>query len=144
MCYVRKIVAGNGTDLGSEFDGHFYCSRYNCEGCDHRLVDGEPPKRNQGFEISFNVPKALFWQNLIPLKRFPFRFERQLGSGGFATVYKGLFHGVERAFKVIPLDEEEHKYNVKSYGCHEYNNQENDLKSGTTFIVGRILIKVER
>ena len=62
---------------------------------------------------------------------------RQLGSGGFATVYQGLFHGVERAFKVIPLDEEKHKYDVDSYGCHEYFNQENDLKS-------RITLKVDK
>ena len=73
------------------------------------------------------------YNRLKPLKRFPFEFERQLGSGGFATVYKGLFHGVERAFKVVPLDEEKHKYNIGSYGCHEYYNQENDLKSRTTF-----------
>ena len=80
----------------------------------------------------------LFWRALIltklknPLNRFPFKFSQQLGTGGFATVYKGLFHGVERAFKVIPLDEDEHKYNIESYGCHEYYNQENGLKSTTT------------
>ena len=68
------------------------------------------------------------YNRLKPLKRFPFEFERQLGSGGFSTVYKGLYHGVERAFKVVPLDKEKHKYNTKSYGCHEYYNQENDLK----------------
>ena len=67
------------------------------------------------------------------MKRFPFVFERQLGCGGFATVYKGLFHGVERAFKLIPLDEKKHKYDSGSYGCHEYDNQENDFKSRTTF-----------
>ena len=143
MCYAKKLIAfdyrGNEKNLGPDFNGQFDCAQYNCGGCDHGLVEGEPPKRNLGSRIKF-----CFDESKIPLKRFPFTFERQLGSGGFATVYKGFFHGVERAFKVIPLDEEEHKYDVKSYGCHEYNNQENDLKSGTTFIVGRILIKVER
>ena len=62
------------------------------------------------------------------MERFPFKFEQQLGSGGFATVYKGLFHGVERAFKVIPVDVEKHTYTIHSYGCHEYFQQENDSK----------------
>ena len=66
------------------------------------------------------------------MKRFPFKFEQKLGSGGFATVYKGLFHGAEMAFKVVPLAEEKHEYNIKSYGCHEYFYQENDSKSRTT------------
>ena len=69
-------------------------------------------------------------------------FAQQLGSGGFATVYKGLYHGVERAFKVVPLDEEKHEYNIKSYGCHEYYNQENNLKSKRSFIVDKTEIKI--
>ena len=78
------------------------------------------------------------YNRLKPLKRFPFEFERQLGSGGFSTVYKGLYHGVERAFKVVPLDKEKHKYNTKSYGCHEYYNQENDSKSRATLKIDKI------
>ena len=53
MCYVKKLVrlkrVGTEENLGLDFDGQFDCARFNCEGCDHRLVDGEPPKRNQGF-----------------------------------------------------------------------------------------------
>ena len=63
-----------------------------------------------------------------PLNRFPFRLTRKLGSGGFAEVYEGYHHGRKRAFKLIPLKENEHKYNVQSYGCHEYFHQENDFK----------------
>ena len=33
---------------------------------------------------------------------------------------------------MIPLVEEKLKYENESYGCHEYYNQENDLKSRTT------------
>ena len=63
-----------------------------------------------------------------PLNRFPFRLTRQLGSGGFAEVYEGYHHGRKRAFKLIPLKENEHKYNTHSYGCHEFCYQENDFK----------------
>ena len=136
MCYARKIVGfrwdvdlqkDTEKELGEEFDGQFHCARFNCKGCNHRLVDGQLEKRNQGFRINLNFQKkTLFRQDKNSLNRFPFKFEEQLGSGGFATVYKGLFHGVESAFKVIPLKKEEHKYNIKSYGCHEYYNQEND------------------
>ena len=60
------------------------------------------------------------------MTRFPFQLIRQLGSGGFAVVYEGYHHGRKRAFKFIPLKEEEHKYDIESFGCHEYYNQEND------------------
>ena len=63
-----------------------------------------------------------------PLNRFPFRLTRKLGSGGFAEVYEGYHHGRKRAFKLIPLKENEHKYDIESYGCHEYFYQENDFK----------------
>ena len=34
---------------------------------------------------------------------------------------------------MIPLNKDEHEYNVKSYGCHEYYNQENDFKQIINF-----------
>ena len=49
-----------------------------------------------------------------------------MGSGGFAQVYEGLYHGILRAFKFIPLNRQTHEYDIQSYGCHEYYNQEND------------------
>ena len=134
MCYAKRILNYWGSDLGPDFDGKLDCARFNCGGCDHGLVDGKPPKRNLRLTKISILHELYFWQKLNPLKRFPFIFERQLGSGGFATVYKGLYHGVERAFKVIPLNEENHKYNITSYGCHEYYNQENDFKSRITLI----------
>ena len=62
------------------------------------------------------------------MNRFPFRLIRQLGTGGFAEVYEGWHHGRKRAFKMIPLNKDEHKYNIWSYGCHEYYHQENDFE----------------
>ena len=50
---------------------------------------------------------------------------RKLGLGGFACVYEGQFHGKTRALKFIPLGKDRIEYNIKSYGCHEYYNQEN-------------------
>ena len=61
---------------------------------------------------------------VIFLNRFPFILTRQLGSGGFACVYEGQFHGEQRALKFIPLRKDQIKYNIKSYGCHEYYQQE--------------------
>ena len=75
---------------------------------------------------------------LNPLWRFPFRLTRELGSGGFAKVYEGFHHGTKRAFKFIPLDKTKfnlkntswnYMYNTKTYGCHEYYNQENDFNN---------------
>ena len=64
MCYAKKLISFDAwrveKDLGSDFDGQFDCARYNCGGCDHRLVDGEPPKRNLGFRINFNFYTTLF------------------------------------------------------------------------------------
>ena len=52
MCYAKKLVgfysSGIEKNLGRDFDGQLDCARYNCGGCDHRLVDGEPRKRNMG------------------------------------------------------------------------------------------------
>ena len=57
MCYAKKVVGfdwrGKEEDLGPDFDGQFDCARYNCNGCDNRLVDGESPKRNLGSRIIF-------------------------------------------------------------------------------------------
>ena len=58
MCYAKKLVAfwsdGTERNLGPDFDGQFDCARYDCSGCDHRLVDAESPKRNQGLRINFD------------------------------------------------------------------------------------------
>ena len=50
----------------------------------------------------------------------------QLGEGGFAKVFKAKFHGREVAMKYIPLDKvkDGYKFDEKSYGVHEYLNQE--------------------
>ena len=64
MCYAKKLVgfysSGSKIKLDPGFDGQFDCGKYNCGGCDQRLVDGEPPKRNQGFKINFNLYKLYF------------------------------------------------------------------------------------
>lgn len=64
----------------------------------------------------------------VSFKRFPFSLVRRLGSGGFATIYEGSFHGKIRAFKFVPLESDRHKFNTKSYGCHEYYAQENNYE----------------
>ena len=50
MCYAEKLIGywpnGKEKNLGPDFNGQFDCAQYNCGGCDHRLVDGEPSKRN--------------------------------------------------------------------------------------------------
>lgn len=38
---------------------------------------------------------------------FPFELDEKIGSGGFASVYKGVFHDDHAAFKFIPLDEKQ-------------------------------------
>ena len=50
----------------------------------------------------------------------------ELGQGGFAKVFKAKFHGKIVAMKYIPLDrvKEDYKYEIESYGCHEYCNQD--------------------
>ena len=83
-------------------------------------------KRQKGTRIKHEIRFPI--KIIIPLRRFPFRLTRQLGSGGFAEVYEGFHHGRKRAFKLIPLKKNEHEYNVYSYGCHEYYYQENDFK----------------
>ena len=59
MCYAHKIVDKLGRDLSPDFDGQFDCARYNCGGCDHELVHGEPPKRNLGFRTNFDFSRTL-------------------------------------------------------------------------------------
>ena len=50
----------------------------------------------------------------------------ELGKGGFAKVFKAKFHGKIVAMKYISLDKvkNDYKYSEKSYGCHEYCNQD--------------------
>ena len=63
MCYAEKLVGldydGNEENLGSDFDGQFHCARFNCKGCNHRLVDGQMPKRNQGIRLNFCFLKII-------------------------------------------------------------------------------------
>ena len=95
---------------GDEYSGDFPCSRFNsCPGCSHAL------KAND--------------------KRigFPFNLTTPLGEGGFATVFRGHFHGGEAAFKFIPInDREGYEYDAGSVGIHEYVQQEK-IKEITKF-----------
>ena len=84
MCYAKKIVGwdndddrydqyGVEKDLGVDFDGKFHCARFNCEGCDHGLVDGQLPKRNLGLRINIDFKKLseiILIKLKIPLKDF--------------------------------------------------------------------------
>ena len=134
MCYVKKLVGinvhGDEVNLGIKFEGQFDCVKFDCNGCNEGFVDGEVPKRNlETVKISFDDKIQIKIKIIVNLlDRFPFRFTRQLGTGGFAEVYEGYHHGRKRAFKMIPLNEDEHQYNTGSYGCHEYYQQEYNLK----------------
>ena len=55
---------------------------------------------------------------------FPFNLTSPLGEGGFATVFRGEFHGGEAAFKFIPIEKEGYKYSIRSVGIWEYHQQE--------------------
>ena len=105
------------------FEGKFECSKFNCTGCNDGLVDGEQPKRNWKFK---SLTKTSSFKIINPLNRFTFRLTGEIGSGGFAYVYEGFYHGVKRAFKFIPLDKQKHENDIKSYGCHEYYQQDGD------------------
>ena len=50
----------------------------------------------------------------------------QLGEGGQAKVFKAKFHGQDVAMKYIPLDKlkDGYQYDITSYGCSEYFEQE--------------------
>ena len=63
---------------------------------------------------------------------FPFNLTAPLGEGGFATVFRGEFHGGEAAFKFIPIVKEGYKYDVYSVGIYEYWRQEK-IKKTTKF-----------
>ena len=57
MCYVEKVADfwydGIERSWGPDFNGKFDCARFNCSGCNHRLIHSEAPKRNQGFRMNF-------------------------------------------------------------------------------------------
>ena len=69
MCYTKKLNGLNfngrgrldGTEkkLGPAFDGNFGCVKYNCDGCDHGLVDGEPQKRNLRLRTYLDLSRTL-------------------------------------------------------------------------------------
>ena len=89
-------------DYNVEFSGNFPCSLFKC--------------------TLSNCPHAL----KVNDKRigFPFNLTSPLGEGGFATVFRGDFHGGEAAFKFIPIKKEGYKYEDTSVGIHEYYQQE--------------------
>ena len=55
---------------------------------------------------------------------FPFNLTSPLGEGGFATVFRGDFHGGEAAFKFIPVMKDGYEYDEYSVGIWEYAMQE--------------------
>ena len=59
---------------------------------------------------------------------FPFNLTAPLGEGGFATVFRGDFHGGEAAFKFIPIEKDGYKYELYSTGIWEYSQQEKITK----------------
>ena len=67
-----------------------------------------------------------------------------MGSGGYAEVFEGYHHGTKRAFKMIPLNKNRHQFNTKSYGCHEYYYQENDLKQIEIIQMTKIYTQIKR
>ena len=73
--------------MSSEYSGYFPCSLFNCPGCSNGLV----PDQN--------------------VTGFPFMLTEKLGQGGFACVYRGIFHQGEAAFKFIPIEEQKEVYN---------------------------------
>ena len=86
---------------GAEYTGNFPCSLFNsCSGCPH--------------ELKVNDVRT----------GFPFNLTAPLGEGGFATVFRGEFHGGEAAFKFIPIMKEGYKYGYTSVGIWEYDQKE--------------------
>ena len=79
---------------------NFHCRNFNCPGCNHSLVNGQP------------------------ITGFPFQLTEELGQGGFARVARGQFHQGEAAFKFIPIREDGYKYERDDFGCYEYCQQE--------------------
>ena len=83
------------------YTGNFPCSLFNsCTGCSHALKAND---KRVGF---------------------PFKLTAPLGEGGFATVFRGDFHGGEAAFKFIPIVKDGYEYDLDSVGIHEYFQQE--------------------
>ena len=64
---------------------------------------------------------------LLRIKRnFKPKLKSLLGQGGQAKVFKAEFHGEDVAMKYVPLDKfkNDYQYEYKSYGVHEFQNQE--------------------
>ena len=55
----------------------------------------------------------------------PFNFSKRLGKGGFASVYQGTWNEGEKAFKVIPIEEDGTEYTTNSHGPYELHMQVN-------------------
>ena len=101
-CFTKKITYAGGYPFeGAEYTGNFSCSLFNsCPGCPHALKADD--------------------------KRigFPFNLTAPLGEGGFATVFRGEFHGGKVAFKFIPIKKDGYEYAYNSVGIWEYYQQE--------------------
>ena len=95
-CFTKKIYDNE------DFSGDFPCARFNCTG-----------------------PKCLHSLRCDEVRvGFPFNLTAPLGEGGFATVFRGEFHGGEAAFKFIPIVKEGYEYEDTSVGICEYDQKE--------------------
>ena len=63
---------------------------------------------------------------IIIISNFKPNLVSLLGEGGQAKVFKAKFHGKDVAMKYISLDKvkDSYKYDYRSYGCHEFYEQE--------------------
>ena len=107
MVYFIYIILFQATSFtkevgdADEYTGNFPCSLFNsCSGCSHALKADD---KHAGFPFNLTAP---------------------LGEGGFATVFRGDFHGGEAAFKFIPVEKRGYKYMLNSLGIFEYTQQE--------------------
>ena len=122
------------------FENRFECGSFSCPGCNDWL-DADCSNRNFYNWNSFrncSVSQQQFFH--IPLSyvlkvksAFKPDLIEELGEGDFAKVFKAKFHGKHVAMKYIPLDKvkEDYQYRTKSYGFHEYYNQEKVCSSAT-------------